>query len=525
MKLIGSKLGSVAVKALLLLLVPNLSFAAARVMNPGDAKGQLVILSEKDVRETSEKFKSLNALSIPLFAELPMDMGVVAGAITIKQQNLLSHVQLKSRARKTPNLDISELEGGVNNAILKPFKDGDWIHMVLTADGKISITKSTEQDAIAAYNSKKVEDIKLRADMSVKEIIPSEKLTSKDVDKVGAKAANYGELARALNTPERTVVRTGYGIPFHFYQEFIDMNPAIKTAIDRILRDPLMNRIAKISYREEKLKALQAMMTDEKALVSDKLMNDLITAFDTKKNPRGNPRKMKLRSSTNSEDLPNFNGAGLYDSYSYKPEKDGKEKSRDKKIKSLKETLQKTWASVWNLRAYEERAFFRIPHGEVKMGIQVNPSFGDEGAQGVVVTRNVSKDARFDGQAGVYVEAQRGDKYSVMNPEANIKPEKILILFDARDPLNVGKYRVEILQKSNVADDEETILDHDNPTPVMSDDNAKDLAFQCLKAEAYFKPLLGPNKADFALDLEFKLDSEDNGVPTIYVKQARPYLE
>jgi hypothetical protein len=104
----------------------SMAFAQAKIMNPGEAVGQLVVLSVEDVQNNSEKFKALTPLSIPVFAELPMDLSVVAGAITLKQQNLLSHVQLKSRARHTPNLDISALEGGMTSDLLKDFADGDW---------------------------------------------------------------------------------------------------------------------------------------------------------------------------------------------------------------------------------------------------------------------------------------------------------------------------------------------------------------------------------------------------------------
>lgn len=520
----NSNLKSVAFKALLLMLVPNFTFAAARVMNPGEAKGQLVILSVEDVSKGTEKFKALSPLSIPLFAELPMDLAVVSGAITLKQQNLLSHVQLKSRARHTPNLDISELEGGLKNPLIAKFNDGDWIHMVLGENGSILIEKSTEAEASAFYQAKAGLDINLRADMSARDPIRTEDLGSKDVDKVGSKAANYGELARAVNDAGQEVVRTGFGIPFYFYQEFVDSNPAIKTSIERILKDPLMKSIAKISYREAKLKALQDLMTSDKAVVNQKLVDRLIELFDSKKDSKGVARKLKLRSSTNSEDLPNFNGAGLYDSYSYKPAKDGVEKSRDKKEKALKETLRSVWASVWNLRAYEERAFFKIPHDQVKMGIQVNPAFSDEGGGGVIVTKNVSKDPVLTG-AGVYIEAQRGDKYSVQNPVAGLMPEKILVLFNDRDPLNTASYQVKVLQQSNVADDEETIMAHPNPKPVVTEDQAKELAFHSLKAEAHFKQIFGANKPDFALDLEFKVDSEDTGTSKVYLKQARPYVD
>jgi pyruvate, water dikinase len=500
------------------------AFADARVMNAGQAYGQLVVLTVDDVKSETPKYKSLSPLSIPVFAELPLDMSVVAGAITLQQQTLLSHVQLKSRARGTPNLDISELQGGMSNALLAKFKDGDWIHLNLSADGKIVIEPSNEAQALDFYNSKKMIEMNLEADVLDKMIRSNEEMGSKDFVRVGSKAANYAELANLLNTPEKTVVRPSHGIPFYYYQEFLDSNPAIQSAIDSILRDPLMNKVAKVEYRKAKLEALQALMTSEATVVSEKLIEELIKMFDGMRTAKGKPRKIKLRSSTNSEDLPNFNGAGLYTSASYDPTTKGVEKPYAEKRASLIKALKTVWASVWNLRAYDERAYFRIPHAQVRMGMQVNPSYPNENADGVIVTKNMSGSKEFTGP-GVYVEVQRGGEYSVTNPVAGIKPQKILINYDPANPLNTAAYKIHILQNSNIADDFLTILPQDNPQPVMTNEEIKDLTYQVMKAHLHFGPMLDPNNKDFSLDLEFKVDSEDTGKRQIYLKQARPYID
>lgn len=504
-------------------LSAQFAMAQAKVMNAGEAVGQLIYLSVKDVTDETPKYKSLNPLSIPVFGELPLDMSVVAGAITLKQQTLLSHVQLKSRARKTPNLDISELEGGVQNPLLSRFQDGSWVKMVLTTDGQISIEASTEQAATEFYNRKKSDPVQLKSDLTTSRIFTTATTGSEDFITVGSKAANYSELANFLNTPERTIVRPGYGIPFFYYQEFIDSNPKIKSAIESILRDPLMNKVAKVSYREAKLKALRDLMLSKDAVMNEKFVDELISIFDQIRF-KGLPRNIKLRSSTNSEDLPNFNGAGLYSSESYKPTKKGVEKTMEQKRQSLKETLQEVWSSVWNLRAFDERAFFQIPHADVKMGMQVNPTFGKELADGVVVTKNITRDANNAGK-GVYIEVQRGDKHSVANPEPGAKPQKILVLINESQPLNQDAYEIRILQQSNIGDDFTTILPHDNPNPVMTTAEIKDLTFQVLKAHAHFKPILDADNENFALDLEFKVDDEDTAVRQIYLKQARPYID
>ncbi len=500
------------------------AYASAKIMNPGEAVGQLVILADGDVSEESEKYKSLNPLSIPVFTELPLDLSVIAGAITLKQQNELSHVQVKARARRTPNLDISELDGGLSNPLLSKYRDGDWIRLNLSKDG-IVIEPASQELAEEFYRNRKTENVNLKSDLSAKKIFATSELSSADFVRVGAKAANYGELAKALNTPERMVVRPGFAIPFAYYEEFVESNPKVKRAIQDVLEDPIMDELMDVQYREKVLSDLRAEFQAPSNVINQELIDSLIEIYDQQKDSKGKLRKMKMRSSTNSEDLPNFNGAGLYTSDSYKPYKKDTEKSRNKKEESLREVLQIVWSSVWELRAFDERNYFSIPHSQVKMGMQINPSFGDEDADGVVVTRHTSTDPKFPG-TGVYIEAQRGDVHAVANPVEGAKPQKILVLFNKENPLEKNEYKISILQSSNIADDNKKILkDKDNPNPVLTDAEIADLTYQVLKAEAHFKPILGKDNPDFSLDLEFKVDSEDSGERKVYLKQARPYIQ
>lgn len=493
-------------------------------MNAGEAIGQLVFLSEEDVKGGTPKMRGLNALSIAVFAELPMDLTVVAGTITLKQQNLISHVQLKARARRTPNLDLSDLAGGFQNELLKDFQEGEYIRMYLGKDGAIELAKSTEAEANAFYAKRKTEVVKLQSDLTENRVLSHAEIGWQDFVRVGSKAANYAELARALNSPERMVVRPGFAIPFFYYQEFIDTNPKIKTAIEKVLRDPMIKKASRAEYRDAKLKEVRDLILAKDAIINQDLINTLLSIFDQQIDKNGKKRNMKLRSSTNSEDLPNFNGAGLYDSESYKPNVKDKEKDLAGKQESLRQALQVVWASTWNLRAFDERAFFQIPHSEVKMGVEINPSFGKEKVDGVVVTKNVPG-VTGNSEKAVYIEAQRGDKYNATKPEDGTRPEQILVYVDAANPLNQGAYTIKILQKSNVGDDTETVLPTDNPNPIMSDEEIKDLAFQALRGEAHFKEIFGRQNNDFALDLEFKVDDKEHGKRIVYLKQARPYID
>ncbi|MCB0407846.1 MAG: hypothetical protein KDD34_06555, partial [Bdellovibrionales bacterium] len=408
-------------------------------------------------------------------------------------------------------------------SLFRLLKDGDWVRMELGKDGSISITPSTKEEATSYLKSLQPEKVILKADMEQKIIFKTEDIGWQDFISVGSKAANYAELAKALNTPERTIVRPGFAIPFYYYQQFIDENPHIAQEIQRILRDPLIKKLEAVSYRESKLQKLREMILSESATVNAQLLDDLIAKFETVRDQKDRPHKLKLRSSTNAEDLPDFNGAGLYTSESYKPVKKKSELTLEEKRIELTETLKIVWASIWNLRAFEEREHFQIPHSDVKMGIQVNPSFSKEDVDGVIVTKNIANDERAQGE-GVYIEAQRGDDYSVANPIPGIQPDRIFIKIDRNQPFNKELYNVVFLQHSNIDDDKKTILPNPNPNPIMTEDEAKELVYQCLKAEKHFKPLLGVDNAHFALDLEFKISKDEDKIRQIYLKQARPYI-
>src|SRR6185503_2830328 len=114
--------------------------------------------------------------------------------------------------------------------------------------------------------------------------------------------------------------------------------------------------------------------------------------------------KIKVRSSANAEDVPNFDGAGLHDSFAADTDKDdlpdrgcrvtesseGVEAKRKIKPKSVLRAVKSVYASLWNKRAIEERSFARIDHSSVAMGLAIVPAYDIESevvANAVIVTR------------------------------------------------------------------------------------------------------------------------------------------
>ena len=80
---------------------------------------------------------------------------------------------------------------------------------------------------------------------------------------------------------------------------------------------------------------------------------------------RGTP--IRCRSSTNNEDLAGFNGAGLYDSHTHRPDEG-----------PLSETVRQVWSSLWTFRGTEEREFHRIDHLAAAMGVLVQREHLDQ---------------------------------------------------------------------------------------------------------------------------------------------------
>lgn len=202
---------------------------------------------------------------------------------------------------------------------------------------------------------------------------------------------------------------------------------------------------------------------------------------------------VRCRSSTNNEDLADFNGAGLYDSYTHRPDEG-----------DIDKTIKQVWGSLWNFRAYEEREFYRMDHKSTAMAVLVHPNTDDEMSNGVAVTKNI-----YDPNwPGFYVNVQKGENL-VTNPLGGATPDEYLVSAIGEN----GEYETQFVRHSNQVPKGETIL-----TPAQRD-QLKD-AMDRIQAH-FAKVYRREGDKTFGMDIEFKFNKDGQ----LIIKQARPYLD
>ena len=411
---------------------------------------------------------------VVIYETLPNTLPRVAGIISTVPQTPLSHVNLRAVQDGVPNAFIRDaLEDGAIDALI----DG-YVRFEVT-ETEYAIRAATKAEVDAHHESSRpAEEQTPQRDLSVTEITPLSDIGFDDWDAFGVKAANVAVLG-TLGFPDGTVP-DGFAIPFYFYDEFMKHND-FYTRIQNMLDDADFQE--SLTTQEAELKELRKAIED--AATPQWIIDALVTMNES----FAEGINRRYRSSTNNEDLPGFNGAGLYDSKSQKPSEDEED---------LAKSLKEVYASLWNFRAFSEREFHRIDHLSAAMGVLVHPSYQDELVNGVAV----SFDPVSDRDGYYYSNTQVGEDL-VTNPEELSVPEELLL----RD---VNGYT--ILRTSNQVPPGELL---------MSRDQLGQLRQRLTTIHDNFKDLYNPGPDElFAMEIEFKITSDD----VLAIKQARPWV-
>jgi Pyruvate phosphate dikinase, AMP/ATP-binding domain len=275
-----------------------------------------------------------------------------------------------------------------------------------------------------------------------------------------------------------------FAIPLVHSIEHLEASGALAIFVDgaEALRDPLRRSAVLNKMRA----AILAHPVDATLLAQ--VHAQISTHFGTE--------RVRLRSSSNTEDLPEFNGAGLYTSVSVAigdPERD------------IQDGIRTVWASLWSRRAFDEREMGNIDQSKVAMAILVHEAFRAERANGVGISRNILDPGRADER---YFNFQVGEA-AVTNPAPGVTTEQVI-----HTPWAIAATRVpEIttLARSSLT-----------TTPVMSVEEVRHVSCVLTAIHDAFRTALDPRKQTpwFAMDIELKLLGDDR---QLMVKQARPY--
>jgi len=420
--------------------------------------------------------ETLSVRDIVIFRSIPNDLTHVSGIMTEIPQTPLSHINLKAKQNNTPNAYIKD---AANHPDIAPLL-GQNVYFRVDADGfEIRAASQAEVDAWFESIRPTQPQIPTR-NLSHTRILPLSRVAFEDSDAFGSKAANLAELRRII--PDYTP--DGHAVPFYFYDEFMERNGFYGEA-RAMIAEPLFQ--SSPAYRESRLKAFRDRIKDDGVL--PQWMLDALESMHRSFPPGTTPR---ARSSTNSEDLEGFNGAGLYSSYTHHIDEDHFQKS-----------AKQVWASLWNYRAFEEREFWRIDHFTAAMGILVHPNYSGEQANGVGVTKNIY-DPRWKGN---YINVQVGENL-VTNPAAGSIPEEFLIA-----KLAGYTHEIQYIRFSNQVPAGQTIL---------SKAQALELKDQMDLLHYHFRSMYGVPSGDlnWAMEIEFKVTAEG----TLAIKQARPWV-
>lgn len=443
-------------------------------LNTGQNYGYL-----RNITATELNTTYLGRHDIVLLNSIPLDISVVAGIITTEFQTPLSHINVLSHNRGTPNMALRD---GWTNPILTTLL-GKLVYFKVTLDSFV-IREASLSEAETYWAQKEPQTVhNLDLDTVTSGLVDLDTADVNSVSVVGGKAANFAELTRVSSTEYGSVpLPEGYfAIPFYYY-----WNHLKKYGIDKFVDSMLSNELFKtnVDWRKQQLTVLQDSIkhcpldTGLIRLVTEKLQ---VSGYEN----------FRFRSSTNSEDIDGFNGAGLYESFT------GSLTNTDKPIDKA---IKKVWASLWEYGAYEERDYFKIDHHTVAMGILVHRSFPAEEANGVVITKNLYNQYN----SAITINVQVGE-ISVVNPEENYLPDQII--FYTYTDENV----IEYINHSNVPGMEDKT--------VMTEDELRELRSFCMAIHYHYCTL---NLECNPMDIEFKVDRV-NGARKLYIKQARLY--
>lgn len=443
--------------------------ANTQILNEMPGYGKLIKV------EKEEDLKKVSINEIVILDFIPQKLPPVAGIITLVPQTPLSHVNLLAKNRGTLNLyteslaQIPQIEANI----------GKYVAISFSQEQEMQVKVISEQEAKSENEKRKPKPLEIPTPNTDSPYLISLNgqyaQTFGSTVYIGAKAANYAFLLSFL---DKKYIRPASALSFALYESVIlqGANKLIMNLVNQ--KDSLSIEEIQTKLKEIR-KNIKAGYIDESLLL--RITDNLYQTYPN--------TKIRLRSSTNCEDLPRFNGAGLYLS----------EGIKTKKTDSvLMKKILKVYASLWTYEAFQEREYYGIDHSKAAMGILIHEAFVEEAANGVALVQQTE-----NGELSLLINVQAGEN-AIVSPENDIIPESFWVNAE------IGKV-AKILSHSNI---ENTFVENGEYATLLPE----------LSAQAFFiyqkfkeRQTKTGDTHNYGVDIEFKITKEGE----LYVKQAR----
>ena len=309
--------------------------------------------------------------------EVPVQLPPVAGIITSQPSTPLSHINLLAKGWGIPNAYIKNAK-----ELFKQY-DGWWVSFETLRENYT--IKRADMNQLREYQRRQAERLdvmKPRFNLAEMRLLDLAQQRARSSLAFGGKSANLGEVMFA-RLPG-IVVPNGFTIPFYYYDEFIKRNKLDDTIFgllndQKFVHDPAYRRAQLASLRQK----IESSEFDSG--LREKVLQKVAREYQGK--------GLFVRSSSNSEDLPNFSGAGLYTTV---PNVRGE--------RELIEAIKKVWASLWNFEAYEARERANVDHSKIFMAVLLQEGINSE-SSGVMITTDPYDT---ENRGAFYISAKRG---------------------------------------------------------------------------------------------------------------------
>ncbi|HET9787061.1 MAG TPA: PEP/pyruvate-binding domain-containing protein [Pyrinomonadaceae bacterium] len=327
--------------------------------------------------EKLDEHVEIGSNEILVLNEVPIQLPPVAGIILAQPSTPLSHINLLVKGWGVPNAYIKNA-----HQLLKEF-DGWWVSFETRRD--TYVIKRADLGQVKEYQQRmasRPDLIKPRSDLTVTRIALLSQQRARDVIAYGGKSANLGEMMRA-RLPG-IIVPSGFTVPFFYYDQFISENN-LDESIHEMMNDQKF--VHDPVYRRRRLADLRERI--QNGALNDQLRGEVLRLVHTQFSGKG----LFARSSSNSEDLPNFSGAGIHSSV---PNVKGDHQ--------LIEAIKTVWASLWNFEAYEARERAGIDHSQVYMAVLIQEGINADSAGVMLTTDPYDR----ENKSAYYISAKRG---------------------------------------------------------------------------------------------------------------------